>query len=247
MLKKGFQAQIVKGFHTSSSQFARHSNIRRGKAVCDPPLQPAPKSEFFASLPNKSTFFNTDRFRFQNRPGGLAQTNLKDTPIQPTVPSEIDSFQFGIGPEENKFIVETAPTPIADANFAFGKDALKYTEAGKLVMKSVSLLTANAKQITAFNIQKCIEKFGKTPRDSGSPEVQAAIWTLRIRNLEAHGAAHHKDSHNRRRLILMYHKRAKILRYLKRESIERYIKALQVLGITQEMVEGEISIRQKHN
>lgn len=151
---------------------ARHSNIRRGKAVCDPPLQPAPKSEFFASLPTKSTFFNTDRFRLQSRPGGLAQSNANDATNQSTIPSEIDSFQFGIGLEEKEFTVKKAPSQIALANFAYGKDALKYTEAGKMVMKSVSLLTANSKQITAFNIQKCIEKFGKTLRDSGSPEVQ---------------------------------------------------------------------------
>ena len=50
------------------------------------------------------------------------------------------------------------------------------------------------------NIEKYIKKFGKNVNDTGSPEVQIAIWTLRIKDLTEHVKVHKKDKHTRRRV-----------------------------------------------
>ncbi|KAJ2446590.1 hypothetical protein GGF42_005651, partial [Coemansia sp. RSA 2424] len=55
-----------------------------------------------------------------------------------------------------------------------------------------------------------------------------------------HLRGHNKDHHNRRSYTKLLHKRAKMLKYLKRESLERYYLCLKQLGLTKEMVEGEI-------
>ncbi|KAJ1999160.1 hypothetical protein GGI04_004690 [Coemansia thaxteri] len=109
-----------------------------------------------------------------------------------------------------------------------------------IVRRVVSLDNANSKAIMHYNIGKAVETFGRSEDDSGSPEVQAAVWTVRINNLEDHLRGHNKDHHNRRSYTKLLHKRAKMLKYLKRESLERYYLCLKQLGLTKEMVEGEI-------
>jgi ribosomal protein S15 len=72
--------------------------------------------------------------------------------------------------------------------------------------------------------------------------VVAAVWTVRIKNLERHMATHKKDVHNRRSYRKLVHKRAKMLQYLKRKSLERYYTCLKELELTVDMVEGEIVV-----
>ena len=64
------------------------------------------------------------------------------------------------------------------------------------------------------NIVKYIKEFGKNIDDTGSPEVQIAIWTLRIRELTEHVKIHKKDNHTRRGLVQLVSKRKKMLKYL---------------------------------
>ncbi|WP_299228909.1 30S ribosomal protein S15 [Sulfurihydrogenibium sp.] len=85
--------------------------------------------------------------------------------------------------------------------------------------------------ITAEKKQELIEKFALHENDTGSPEVQIAILTERIRNLTEHIKANKKDLHSRRGLIGMVNKRRKLLNYLKRESEERYRKIIEALNI----------------
>ncbi|MDU1177298.1 MAG: 30S ribosomal protein S15, partial [Peptoniphilus harei] len=69
--------------------------------------------------------------------------------------------------------------------------------------------------------------------DTGSPEVQIAILTRRINDLNEHLRVHKKDHHSRRGLLKMVGKRRNLLRYLKNKDIERYrtlIKKLQIRG-----------------
>ncbi|KAI9503597.1 ribosomal protein S15, partial [Coemansia spiralis] len=110
------------------------------------------------------------------------------------------------------------------------------------VRRVAALDNANAKAITMFNIGRALEKFGRSDADSGSAEVQAAVWTVRINSLEEHLRQNHKDHQNRRSYTKLLHKRAKMLKYLRRESLERYYLCLKQLGLTKEMVEGEILI-----
>ncbi len=76
-----------------------------------------------------------------------------------------------------------------------------------------------------------IEKFKINERDSGSPEVQIALLTERIKKLTEHLKVHKKDFHSRVGLLKMIGKRRKLLRYLQEKDIERYKRLIQELGL----------------
>lgn len=67
--------------------------------------------------------------------------------------------------------------------------------------------------------------------DTGSPEVQIAILTERIRQLTEHLKEHPKDNHSRRGLLKMVGKRRNLLEYLTKKDIERYRACIAKLGI----------------
>ncbi|EFI42277.1 MULTISPECIES: 30S ribosomal protein S15 [Peptoniphilus] len=80
---------------------------------------------------------------------------------------------------------------------------------------------------------KIIDSFKVNEKDTGSPEVQVAILTTRINELNEHLKEHKKDHHSRRGLLKMVGKRRNLLRYLKNKDIERYrslIEKLQIRG-----------------
>lgn len=67
--------------------------------------------------------------------------------------------------------------------------------------------------------------------DTGSPEVQIAILTARINELNEHLKIHKKDNHSRRGLLKMVGKRRKLLVYLQKNDIERYRNIVTKLGL----------------
>ena len=67
--------------------------------------------------------------------------------------------------------------------------------------------------------------------DSGSPEVQIALITHQMKELNEHLQVHKKDNHNRRGLLLMVGKRNRLLRYLARTDRERYLTLIGRLGL----------------
>ncbi len=75
-----------------------------------------------------------------------------------------------------------------------------------------------------------VKKFGRKEGDTGSPEVQIAILTERINQLNEHLKVNHKDHHSRRGLLKMVGKRRSMLAYLRRKDIERYRKLVEELG-----------------
>ncbi|MFP3155969.1 30S ribosomal protein S15 [Lachnospiraceae bacterium ZAX-1] len=79
--------------------------------------------------------------------------------------------------------------------------------------------------------QTIIVEFGRTPGDTGSPEVQIAILTARIQELTEHLREHKKDHHSRRGLLKMVGQRRGLLAYLKKTDIERYRSLIERLGI----------------
>ena len=85
--------------------------------------------------------------------------------------------------------------------------------------------------VTAVEKQGIIADNARDPNDTGSPEVQVAILTQRIRNLTEHFKGHHKDNHSRRGLLMMVNKRRTLLAYLKKEDVERYNALIQKLGL----------------
>jgi small subunit ribosomal protein S15 len=85
--------------------------------------------------------------------------------------------------------------------------------------------------VTAEKKQEIIKDNARGTSDTGSPEVQVAILTERIRNLTEHFKGHHKDNHSRRGLLMMVNKRRSLLAYLKKVDIERYNGLIQKLGL----------------
>jgi small subunit ribosomal protein S15 len=79
--------------------------------------------------------------------------------------------------------------------------------------------------------QAIIAEYGRTPNDTGSPEVQIAILTARIAELTDHLKEHPKDHHSRRGLLKMVGQRRGLLAYLKKIDIERYRSLIERLGI----------------
>jgi len=67
--------------------------------------------------------------------------------------------------------------------------------------------------------------------DTGSPEVQVAIFSKRITQLTEHLKANPKDHHSRRGLLLLVGKRRRLLNYLSRNDVERYRALIAKLGI----------------
>lgn len=76
-----------------------------------------------------------------------------------------------------------------------------------------------------------IAAYGRQPGDTGSPEVQIAILTERIRELTEHLKVHQKDHHSRRGLLKMVGKRRNLLAYLKSKDVERYRALIEKLGL----------------
>jgi len=85
--------------------------------------------------------------------------------------------------------------------------------------------------ITPERKQELLKEFAIKEGDTGSPEVQVAILTERIRNLSEHMTAHAKDFHSRRGLLMMVGERRRLLDYLKRKSNERYQDVIKRLNI----------------
>ena len=85
--------------------------------------------------------------------------------------------------------------------------------------------------ITSEEKQKLIGRFQRDHKDTGSPEVQVAVLTTRIKNLTGHFKVNKKDHHSRRGLLGMVSRRRKLLDYLKRKDYQRYLKTIQELQL----------------
>ena len=79
--------------------------------------------------------------------------------------------------------------------------------------------------------QALIAEYGRTPNDTGSPEVQIAVLTARIQELTEHLKANPKDHHSRRGMLKMIGQRRGLLSYLKNIDIERYRSLIERLGL----------------
>ena len=76
-----------------------------------------------------------------------------------------------------------------------------------------------------------IEKFRTHATDTGSPEVQVAVLTERIRHLTEHLKTNRKDHTSRRGLLMMVGKRSALLKYLSRRDRVRYMALVKTLGL----------------
>ncbi|WP_166985351.1 30S ribosomal protein S15 [Canibacter zhoujuaniae] len=79
--------------------------------------------------------------------------------------------------------------------------------------------------------QEIIAEYATKPGDTGSPEVQVAILSRRIKDLTEHLKTHKHDHHSRRGLLLLVGQRRRLLGYLQKIDIERYRSLIERLGL----------------
>ncbi|HSH26065.1 MAG TPA: 30S ribosomal protein S15 [Massilibacterium sp.] len=79
--------------------------------------------------------------------------------------------------------------------------------------------------------QELINEYKIHEGDTGSPEVQIAILTENINNLNEHLRTHKKDHHSRRGLLKMVGKRRNLLNYLRENDVTRYRELIKKLGL----------------
>ena len=80
--------------------------------------------------------------------------------------------------------------------------------------------------------QKILKEFAQHEGDTGSPEVQIALLTERIKRLTDHLKDHKSDVHSRRGLLQMANKRRRILMYLTKKDPDRYKTVVGKLGLS---------------
>lgn len=78
---------------------------------------------------------------------------------------------------------------------------------------------------------KIVEEYRTHESDTGSPEVQVALLTARIRELTEHFKTHKKDHHSRRGLLKLVSQRRRQLNYVKKVKLERYKTLIKRLGL----------------
>ena len=85
--------------------------------------------------------------------------------------------------------------------------------------------------LTVEQKAEIVKEFGQGENDTGSPEVQIALLTKNLPELQGHFKAHKKDHHSRRGLLRMVSQRRKLLDYLKKKDQSRYVAVVEKLGI----------------
>ncbi len=85
--------------------------------------------------------------------------------------------------------------------------------------------------ITAERKTEVVREYARHEGDTGSPEVQVAILSERIKNLTEHLQTHKKDFHSRRGLLIMVGQRRRLLDYVKSREQARYETLIQRLGL----------------
>ncbi len=85
--------------------------------------------------------------------------------------------------------------------------------------------------ITAERKQELSGEYATSKGDTGSPDIQVAVLSERIRNLTDHLKTHKKDHHSRRGLLIMVGRRRRLLDYVKRKDVSRYDTLIKNLGL----------------
>ncbi len=86
-------------------------------------------------------------------------------------------------------------------------------------------------EITTKEKKELIKKFSRHEKDTGSPEVQIALMSERIKELTEHLKEHKKDYHSQRGLLNLASKRKRLLNYLRRKDYNRFEKVVKELDI----------------
>ena len=92
-------------------------------------------------------------------------------------------------------------------------------------------LAAQAEALDAEVKKSIMQEYATVEGDTGSPEVQVAMLTRRIKDLTEHLKTHKHDHHSRRGLLLLVGRRKRLLAYLQKEDIKRYRSLIERLGL----------------
>ena len=95
-----------------------------------------------------------------------------------------------------------------------------------------SLLKYTKMALSPTEKQKVIQKYAQVKGDTGSPEVQVALLSVKIEKLTSHLKEHKKDIHSRRGLLAMISKRRRLLVYLMKKDENRYKKVVEQLKLS---------------
>ncbi len=85
--------------------------------------------------------------------------------------------------------------------------------------------------LTSEDKREIVDRFGKAPEDTGSPQVQIALMTRRINELTEHLRTHKHDHHSRRGLLMLVGRRRRFLNYLQKSDLEGYRRLVRELGL----------------
>jgi len=85
--------------------------------------------------------------------------------------------------------------------------------------------------LTSEQKREIVAEFGENEKDTGKTEVQIALLTREILDLNEHLKVHKKDHHSRRGLLKMVGQRRRLLRYLRRTDLEAYRAVIEKLGL----------------
>ncbi len=113
----------------------------------------------------------------------------------------------------------------------FSSDLIKRNKGVLLEILAPILRKVILMSITAERKQELIKEFAIKEGDTGSPEVQVAVLSERIKNLTEHFKSHKKDNHSRRGLLKMVSQRRRLLDYIKSKDEARYQSLIKRLGL----------------
>lgn len=116
----------------------------------------------------------------------------------------------------------------------------------EVLLRIVSMQNAKPGQAKKLATSYAVQEFGRTPGDTGSSEVQAAVWTMKINYLATHLKENKQDVKGLRRLEQMVHNRQGILKYLKRTDPQRYFWAIEKLGLSDDAVSNEFHLSRQY-
>jgi small subunit ribosomal protein S15 len=80
-------------------------------------------------------------------------------------------------------------------------------------------------------VSSLVKDFGKSPTDTGSPQVQIALLTEQITTLTDHLKSHKNDHHGRRGLLVLVGRRSRLLRFLEKSNRDAYLALIDKLGL----------------
>ncbi|KAJ3413206.1 30S ribosomal protein S15 [Chytridiales sp. JEL 0842] len=189
-------------------------------------------------------------------PPPTLETDVSEAPSVAFTRSQGPAFSNGVTTAEARFLLVDAPSALKSIPRAWGESASQQPEAtadgalmaerdetllkeqAEMVRRVVSLENAGKKEVNSWNRARMVELFGRSFGDTGSPEVQAAVFTVKIEAMKEHLTAHKKDKSTKRRLQAIQSKRTSILQYLRRKDLPKFVETCRALGIDPELIQA---------